>query len=45
MAWGVTNTCLDVQDLYIEKRNPDIKKSFCLMKNGKSRSNGRTNKS
>ncbi|MFE8699483.1 penicillin acylase family protein [Cytobacillus sp. FJAT-54145] len=28
IAWGVTNTGPDVQDLYIEKRNPDAKDEF-----------------
>jgi len=28
VAWGVTNTGPDVQDLYIEKRNPDNPKEF-----------------
>lgn len=28
IAWGVTNTGPDVQDLYIEKRNPDNPKEF-----------------
>ncbi|RLQ91632.1 penicillin acylase family protein [Falsibacillus albus] len=28
IAWGVTNTGPDVQDLYIEKRNPDNKDEF-----------------
>ncbi|WP_110114451.1 penicillin acylase family protein [Bacillus sp. CGMCC 1.16541] len=28
IAWGVTNTGPDVQDLYIEKRNPDKKDEF-----------------
>lgn len=28
VAWGVTNTGPDVQDLYIEKRNPDNKYEF-----------------
>lgn len=33
IAWGVTNTGPDVQDLYIEKRNPDNKNKFLF--NGK----------
>ncbi|PLS15718.1 penicillin acylase family protein [Bacillus sp. M6-12] len=28
IAWGVTNTGPDVQDLYIEKRNPENKQEF-----------------
>jgi penicillin G amidase len=31
VAWGVTNTNPDVQDLFIEKRNPDNPKEFLFM--------------
>ncbi|MFD2445628.1 penicillin acylase family protein [Bacillus sp. CGMCC 1.16607] len=31
IAWGVTNTGPDVQDLYIEKRNPDHQDEFLYM--------------
>jgi penicillin G amidase len=33
VAWGVTNTGPDVQDLFIEKRNPDNPKEFLFMDN------------
>ncbi|SEM14680.1 penicillin amidase [Mesobacillus persicus] len=33
IAWGVTNTGPDVQDLYIEKRNPKNKNEFLYMDN------------
>ncbi|WP_409302399.1 penicillin acylase family protein [Peribacillus sp. SCS-155] len=33
VAWGVTNTGPDVQDLYIEKRNPSNKNEFSYMGN------------
>jgi penicillin G amidase len=31
IAWGVTNTGPDVQDLYIEKRNPDNENEFLYL--------------
>lgn len=31
VAWGVTNTGPDVQDLYIEKRNPEQPSQFLYM--------------
>ena len=35
IAWGVTNTGPDVQDLYIEKRNLIMKMNFCITINGR----------
>ncbi len=35
IAWGVTNTGPDVQDLYIERETLIMKMNFCITINGK----------